>query len=39
MEPGYENAAGADEDDDWHVTLTGWLTDFVPASILEEDAR
>ena len=39
VEPGYENEAGADEDDDWHVTITGWLTDFVPASILEEDAR
>ena len=39
VEPGYENEAGADEDDDWHVTITGWLTDFVPASILEEEVR
>ncbi len=39
VEPGYEDEAGRDEDDDWHVTITGWLTDFVPASILEEDVR
>ncbi len=39
VEPGYENSAGIQEDDDWHVTITGWLTDFVPNSILEENAR
>ncbi len=39
VEPGYVNDAGIDEDDDWHITITGWLTDFVPNSILEENAR
>ena len=39
VQPGYENSAGIQEDDDWHVTITGWLTEFVPNSILEEDAR
>ncbi len=39
VEPGYDNAAGIREEDDWHVTVTGWLTDFVPSSILEENAR
>ena len=39
VEPGYEDELGNDEDDDWHLTITGWLTDFVPASILEEDVR
>lgn len=39
VEPGYENAAGLDEKDDWRVTVTGWLLDFAPANLLEEDAR
>ena len=39
VEPGYTNDRGYDEDDDWHISLTGWLTDFVPNSILEEDNR
>ena len=39
VEPGYTNEAGLREEDDWHLTVTGWLTDFVPRSILEENAR
>ena len=39
VEPGYENEDGSNEEDDWRITLTGWLTDFVPAKILEEDRR
>ncbi len=39
VEPSYTNEYGEEEETDWHVTLTGWLTDFVPAKILEEDNR
>lgn len=39
IEPGYTNDAGVKEDDDWSISITGWLTDFVPNSILEEDNR
>ena len=39
VEPSYTNGYGEEEETDWKVTLTGWLTDFVPAKILEEDNR
>ena len=39
VEPSYTNEYGEEEETDWHVTITGWLTDFVPAKILEEDNR
>ena len=39
VEPSYTDENGEKEETDWHVTLTGWLTDFVPAKILEEDNR
>ena len=39
VEPSYTNDAGQSEEEDWSITLTGWLTDFVPARILEEDNR
>ena len=39
VEPAYTNEYGEEEETDWKITLTGWLTDFVPAKILEEDNR
>lgn len=39
VEPSYTNEYGEKEEADWKITLTGWLTDFVPARILEEDNR
>ena len=39
VEPSYTDEDGIEEETDWHITLTGWLTDFVPAKILEEDNR
>ena len=39
VEPSYTNEYGEEEEADWKITLTGWLTDFVPAKILEEDNR
>ena len=39
VEPSYTNDDGKSEEEDWSITLTGWLTDFVPARILEEDNR
>ena len=39
VEPSYIDEYGEEEETDWHVTITGWLTDFVPAKILEEDNR
>ena len=39
VEPAYTNEQGEEEETDWKITLTGWLTDFVPAKILEEDNR
>ena len=39
VEPSYVDEDGIEEETDWHITLTGWLTDFVPAKILEEDNR
>ncbi|MBR1609163.1 MAG: LPS-assembly protein LptD [Kiritimatiellae bacterium] len=39
VEPGYDKDDGSKEEDDWRITLAGWLTDFVPARILEEDNR
>ncbi len=39
VEPGYDGENGMKEEDDWRITLTGWLTDFVPNRILEEDNR
>ena len=39
VEPGYERSDGTREEDDWRVSLTAWLTDFPPDSILEENNR
>ncbi len=39
FEPGYTNSRGYDEEDDFSISIVGWLTDFVPKSILEEDNR
>ena len=39
VEPSYIDDAGNEEETDWRISLTGWLTDFVPAKILEEDNR
>ena len=39
VEPGYDRGDGSREEDDWRVSLVGWLTDFPPDSILEEDNR
>ena len=39
IEPGYDREDGTREEDDWSISLIGWLTDFVPDSILEEDKR
>ena len=39
VEPAYTDEYGEEEETDWKITLTGWLTDFVPAKILEEDNR
>ncbi len=39
VEPGYDREDGTKEENDWRITLTGWLTDFVPNHILEEDNR
>ncbi|MBQ7667409.1 MAG: LPS assembly protein LptD [Kiritimatiellae bacterium] len=39
VEPAYKNADGIEEEADWRISLVGWLTDFVPPSVMEEDNR
>lgn len=39
VEPGYTDANGIKEKDDWSFAVTGWLTDLTPDSMYEEDER